>query len=156
MPKTCFSSKAAFFALATHGLLSNDEKGFGVAALVLSDLVDGKEDGFLSASQIYSYKIGAGFVILSACNTGTPGAANGMSELASAFCYVGADQLMLTHWEIGSGVAVKLMTQFAIDFRVKESLPADSLRAAIDGILANPKISRFHHPRFWASHFIIS
>ena len=106
-----------------------------VAALVLSDLVDGKEDGFLSASQIYSYKIGAGFVILSACNTGTPGAASGMSELASAFCYVGADQLMLTHWEIGSGVAVKLMTQFAIDFRVKESLPADSLRAAIDGIL---------------------
>jgi CHAT domain-containing protein len=155
MPKTCFR-ESRIFVLATHGLLSNDEKGFGVAALVLSDLVDGKEDGFLSASQIYSYKIGAGFVILSACNTGTPGAASGNSELASAFFYAGADQLMLTYWEIGSGAAVELMTQFAIDFRVDESLPADSLRAAIDGILANPKISRFHHPRFWASHFIIS
>ena len=79
-------------------------------------------------------------MILSACNTGTPGAASGMSELASAFFFAGADQLMLMHWEIGSGAAVKLITQFAINFRVKESLPADSLRAAIDGIWANPKI----------------
>lgn len=143
-------------ALATHGLLSSDAVGVGDAALVLSDPTQPDTDGFLSSSEIYTYRIGAELVILSACNTGTPNAGNGISDLASAFFYAGAQRLMLTHWEIESGAALEMLKHFAPNFSQAGAVPDDSLRSAINAILTNPRLQRYHHPRYWAAHFIIS
>lgn len=148
--------KSRVLALATHGLLSRDEAGIGEAALVLSDPQDPQSDGFLSASELYSYHIGADLVILSACNTGTPGAAGGISDLASAFFYAGANGLLLTHWEIDSAAALEIMGHFAVSFRDDSLLAEESLQFAIKEMLNDPSLEKFHHPRFWASHFILS
>lgn len=143
-------------ALATHGLLSTEAGQINSAGLILSLPVSDGFDGILTASEIYSYDIKAELVLLSACNTGTPGADQSLSELASAFLYAGADSLMLTHWEIDSGAAVELVKWIALHQREEiDATYPHSLQEAIVSILNNPDLSEFHHPRFWASHFVL-
>ncbi len=144
-------------ALATHGLLSSETGQVGSAGLILS-LPEGPNfDGILTAAEIYNYKLGADIVILSACNTGTPGAGQGLSDLASAFLYSGAEALMLTHWEIDSGAAVEMVKWVATHQRTSKGTPYTvSLQHAVKSILGDASLSQYHHPRFWASHFILS
>ncbi len=147
---------AGILALATHGLLSRETGSLGAAGLMMSLPEGPGSDGILTAPEIYSYRIGADLVILSACNTGTPGAGAGLSDLASAFLYAGAGSLLLTHWEIDSGAGVELMKRVATSQRTGEAEDfSTSIRQAVSGLLADPALARFHHPRFWASHFIL-
>ena len=73
-------SATRVIAFATHGLLAGDLKGVAEPALVLTPPEQGTErdDGLLTASEVAQLKLGAEWVILSACNTaapdGTPGA----------------------------------------------------------------------------------
>ena len=143
-------------ALATHGLLSREAGALGSSGLVLSLPRTPGEDGVLTANEIYGYRIGADLVVLSACNTGTPDADRGLSDLASAFLYAGAGAMMLTHWEIDSGAGVELTKRVALEHRKAQSADyAFSLRMALEKMLADQSVEKFHHPRFWASHFIL-
>lgn len=149
-------SEISVLALATHGLLSRETGELGAAGLVLSLPEDSSEDGILTAPEIYRLRIGADLVLLSACNTGTPGAGAGLSDLASAFLYAGAGALMLTHWEIDSGAGVEIMKRIAIDQRAEGARDyAASLREAVAGMLTDEGLGKYHHPRFWASHFVL-
>lgn len=148
--------QVAVLALATHGLLSRETGTLKSAGLVLSLPQNSTEDGILTANEIYSYRIGADIVLLSACNTGTPDADKGLSELASAFLYAGAGALLLTHWEIDSGAAVELTKRIAIEHRTSQTDDYGSaLQGAIEKMLADETYEKFHHPRFWASHFVL-
>lgn len=149
-------AEAGILALATHGLLSRETGSLGAAGLLLSLPQAPGSDGVLSAPEIYNYRIGADLVILSACNTGTPGAGAGLSDLASAFLYAGAGSLLLTHWEIDSGAGVELMKRVATSQRNGAAGDfSKSVQQAVAGLLQDPALARFHHPRFWASHFIL-
>lgn len=149
-------SNTRILAIATHGLLSTQAGQLNDAALVLSVPDDLSEDGLLTATEIYKLRISADLVILSACNTGTPDAAVGLSALSSAFFYSGTKGLLLTHWEIDSGAGVEIMKHFATQFRSSGDLPAPLLlQKAVAQILRDETRGRFHHPRFWASHFVI-
>ena len=68
-------------------------------------------DGLLTASEVSTLRLNAELVILSACNTagsdGRPGA-EGLSGLANAFFYAGAQNLVVTHWAIPSNPAVDI------------------------------------------------
>lgn len=148
--------RVAVLALATHGLLSRETGSLKSAGLVLSLPQSRAEDGILTASEIYNYRIGADLVVLSACNTGTPSADKGLSDLASAFLYAGAGALMLTHWEIDSGAAVELTKRIAIENLNSQTGGYESaLQSAIAKLLADETNQKFHHPRFWASHFVL-
>jgi hypothetical protein len=68
----------------------------------------------LSGSEIAGLKLNADWVILSACNT-APGAGEGeaaeaLSGLARVFFYAGARALLVSHWEVDSDAAVRLVT----------------------------------------------
>ena len=146
----------SILALATHGLLSRETGSLNTAGLVLSLPQSAETDGILTATEIYTYRIGADLVVLSACNTGTPGAGEGLSDLASAFLYSGAGALLLTHWEIDSGAGVEIMKRIALDQRGAGAADyAGSLQAALAGMLADEGLEKYYHPRFWASHFIL-
>lgn len=146
----------SILALATHGLLSSETGVLKSPGLLLSLPTQLGTDGILTAQEIYHLRIGADLVVLSACNTGTPDAGAGLSDLASSFLYAGAGALILTHWEIDSGAGVEIMKRIAIDQRNRgNSNFSTSLQEAVRGMLADPAFKKFHHPRFWASHFIL-
>ena len=72
------------------------------------------DDGLLTASEVVLLKLGAEWVILSACNTaapdGTPGA-EGLSGLAKAFLYAGGRALLVSHWPVVSAAATEITTR---------------------------------------------
>jgi CHAT domain-containing protein len=71
------------------------------------------DDGYLSASEIAGFKLDADWEILSACNTAAGGAqgAAALSGLARAFFYAGPCSLLVSHLEVASDDAVKLITK---------------------------------------------
>ncbi|WP_230461164.1 CHAT domain-containing protein [Sphingobium sp. CAP-1] len=89
---------------ATHGLVSGEMEGVTEPALVLSPPATATpgEDGLLTASEVASMRIGADWVILSACNTaaGNDAQAAAYSGLAQAFRYAGAGSLLVSHWPV--------------------------------------------------------
>jgi len=149
-------AEVSILALATHGLLSRETGALNAAGLVMSLPQGPGEDGILTAAEIYGLRIGADLVVLSACNTGTPGAGAGLSDLASAFLYSGAGALLLTHWAIDSGAGVEIMKRIATDQRNPEAQDyPHSLQRAVAGMLRDKDLAKYHHPRFWASHFVL-
>lgn len=88
---------------ATHGLVSGQMEGVTEPALVLSPPSPGTgDDGLLTASEVAAMRIGADWVILSACNTaaGDSAQAPAYSGLAQAFRYAGAGSLLVSHWPV--------------------------------------------------------
>ncbi|RYM08225.1 CHAT domain-containing protein [Sphingobium cupriresistens] len=94
----------AVILFATHGLVSGEMEGVTEPALLLSppaaDAVG--DDGLLTASEVAAMRIGADWVILSACNTaaGNDAQAPAYSGLAQAFRYAGAGSLLVSHWPV--------------------------------------------------------
>lgn len=88
---------------ATHGLSGGEVDGISEPALLLSPPTAGQPgDGLLTASEVAEMRIGADWVILSACNTaaGDSAAAPAYSGLAQAFRYAGAGSLLVSHWPV--------------------------------------------------------
>jgi CHAT domain-containing protein len=89
---------------ATHGLVSGQMEGVDEPALLLSPPAagDAGDDGLLTASEVAAMRIGADWVILSACNTaaGEKAQAAAYSGLAQAFRYAGAGSLLVSHWPV--------------------------------------------------------
>lgn len=88
---------------ATHGLSGGEVEGVAEPALLLSPPAAGQPgDGLLTASEVAEMRIGADWVILSACNTaaGDSAAAPVYSGLAQAFRYAGAGSLLVSHWPV--------------------------------------------------------
>ncbi len=85
---------------ATHGLVSGEMEGLTEPALLLSP--GEGDDGLLTASEVATMRIGADWVILSACNTaaGETAQAPAYSGLAQAFRYAGAGALLVSHWPV--------------------------------------------------------
>ena len=96
-------SPYAVILFATHGLVTGQMEGVTEPALVLSPPAPGAaEDGLLTASEVAQMRIGADWVILSACNTaaGDSAQAPAYSGLAQAFRYAGAGSLLVSHWPV--------------------------------------------------------
>ncbi|MEO8667919.1 MAG: CHAT domain-containing protein, partial [Bauldia sp.] len=113
--KTAALSDARILAFATHGLLTGELTGLSEPALVFTPPKEATDidDGLLTASEAAQLKLGADWVVLSACNTaagdGTPGA-EGLSGLARAFLYAGARAILVSHWPVRDDAAAALTT----------------------------------------------
>jgi CHAT domain-containing protein len=101
---------------ATHGVLAGELSGTHEPGLILTPPANAtqEDDGYLSGTEIAGLKLDADWVILSACNTaggaGRGQAAEALSGLARVFFYAGARALLVSHWEVDSDAAVKLVT----------------------------------------------
>lgn len=145
---------------ATHGLVSGDQVGEGMAlaepALALTP--GGGEDGFLTASEIAELRLGAGLVVLSACNTavGAAPGAESLSGLAQSFLYAGARGLMVSHWPVESRSAVVLMTDLFDRHAATPGRPlAFAQQAAMLEMIDRPRDARWPHPAYWAPFVVV-
>ncbi|MCU0826849.1 MAG: CHAT domain-containing protein [Tabrizicola sp.] len=141
---------------ATHGFFDNPGK-VQEAGLLLSEATDGTGDGILGVSEIYGLRLNADLVILSACDTGavTTGT-RGLSDLARAFTYAGARNLIVTHWEIDTHAATELSRRLAVTLKVSPGSDTSvMLQSVVRDMLQDPAAARYHHPRHWASHMVV-
>jgi CHAT domain-containing protein len=154
-------SQYAVVSFATHGLLAGDFRGLRQPALVVTapKSASNTEDGLLSASEIAALHLRAQLVLLSACNTGRTddgGGAVGLSALARAFFFAGADSIVVSHWAVSSQATVSLITEA---LRLMSSDPtltkSQALRRASLKLLQGSAGEQFRDPAYWAPFVLV-
>lgn len=144
----------ATIAFATHGLTAAESGILREPALVLSapSPADWRAS-LLTASEIADLRLGAEWVILSACNTasGREGNQEPLSGLARSFFYAGARALLVSHWRVESVSAVRITTSMMKAYS-RGADKADALRQAM---LLLTQDKRRAHPAFWAPFVVV-
>ena len=144
---------------ATHGALAGQIQGNSEPGLLLTPPAEPSEedDGYLTASEIAGLKLDADWVILSACNTAAGGAqgAEALSGLARAFIYAQARALLVSHWEVNSDAAVKLVTGAISRLAANKSIGrADATRKSMLALI-DKGTPREAHPAYWAPFVVV-
>lgn len=155
-------------AFATHGLVPGDLDGLTQPALALSapELSDTTGDGLLTMSEIFSLRLDADWVVLSACNTasGDGAGAEALSGLGLAFFYAGARALLASSWPVETTSAKILTTDlFRRQAEDVELTRAGAHRDAMIGLIDGPgyldlqgrSVFSYAHPIFWAPFILI-
>ena len=149
---------------ATHALLPAELHCENDAAIVTSAPAGAPNaDGaLLTANKVVDLNLDADLVILSACNSGGPGATTGgesLSGLARAFFYAGSRSLLVTHWSVNDQAAAFLV---ADTLRRTRAAPdagvATALRDSELGLLAaagHALPAALAHPFYWAPFAVI-
>jgi CHAT domain-containing protein/Tfp pilus assembly protein PilF len=149
---------------ATHGALAGEAKGLlrgdDEPGLLLTPPKTASEadDGFLSASEVTSLKLNADVVVLSACNTagGATDDAEALSGLARAFFYAGARALLVSHWQVNSEAAVKLVSRMFAELRAHGNIGrAEALRRSSRVLIESDPASYAAHPAYWAPFVVV-
>lgn len=131
-----------FIHFATHGQFNADEPLN--SALFLAK--DAENDGKLTVDNLYSSKIDADLVTLSACETGLGKIANGddIVGLTRGFLYAGSSSIVASLWKVDDLATADLMTQFYTNMKTLDK--REALRQAQ---LEMKK--KYDHPFYWAS-----
>ncbi|MGL3822906.1 CHAT domain-containing protein [Sphingopyxis sp. R3-92] len=151
--------------LATHGLVAGEVGDIGEPGLVFTPPVAASpaDDGLLTASEVAALRIGAGWVILSACNTATGdgrAGAPGLSGLARAFFFAGSESLLASHWPVRDDVAAVLAVRLFEILRADPTLTrAEALQQVEREIRGDtrddPYLKSWSHPSAWAPFSLI-
>ena len=98
--------------MAMHAFIDDADPLY--SKLVFSDNMEGGEDGFLNAYEIYNLDLRASMVVLSACQTGAGivRMGEGIMSLARAFYYSGVPDVVMSLWAVSDTSGRKLMVDF--------------------------------------------
>ena len=132
----------SYIHFATHGEFDAD-KPLNSALLLAAD---SESDGRLTVDKLYSMKLNADLVTLSACETGLGKIANGddVVGLTRGFLYAGSSSIVASLWKVDDLATSTLMTSFYE--AMKKMDKREALRLAQ---LQNKK--KYAHPYYWAS-----
>jgi LPXTG-motif cell wall-anchored protein len=111
------------------------------------------QDGFLRLQDIYSLKLPADLVVLSACSTalGKDVRGEGLIGITRGFMYAGAAGVVASLWKVDDEATAELMKHFYAALFEKGMPPAAALR---DAQLELAKHSRWQSPYYWAGFVI--
>ena len=143
--------QARIIHLATHGLL-DDFKGQGIpGAVALAPNGTGeRNDGLLTANEIFDLDLKAELVVLSACDTGRGEiTGDGVIGLSRSLIVAGAPSVVVSLWKVPDEATAFLMEQFYQNLQ-QGSDKAQALRQAM---LATR--SRYPDPLDWAAFTLI-
>ena len=147
--ETTFKSKAGeyrYLHIASHGQFNADEALKSRLLLAKSE----KDDGSLTVSELYELRLRAELVVMSACQTGLAGIANGddLVGLIRGFMYAGSKNIVASLWEVDDEATSLLMQEFykglAAGIHKRQALQAAQ----------NTVRAKFEHPFYWAAFYI--
>ncbi|MCL4458147.1 MAG: CHAT domain-containing protein [Nitrospirae bacterium] len=141
-----------YILFSTHGILGNEIPYIKQPALVLNLIGNDKEDGFLTASEIFEMDLNADIVGLSACKTGlgVQSAGEGVVGLSRAFMYAGTDTVLVSLWSVADESTYKLMAKFFDGLKNgKDKMTA--LKEAKNYLRNNG----YDNPFYWASFILM-
>lgn len=135
--------------IATHSLLDSRQPELSGIAFSMVDPKGAPRDGFLRLHEIYDLDLGAGLVVLSACETGAGKEVRGegLMGITRGFLAAGVPQLVVSLWKVGDRSTAELMKRFYDQLLEKGHPPAEALRQAQLSMLAELAWSQ---PRQWA------
>lgn len=144
---------------ATHGLAPDDLPGLDQPALAMAKDPKSEDLPLLLLDDVVGLRLGADWVLLSACNTSSADSAGGdvLSGLARGFFFAGAKSLLVTHWEVetqsAKTITVNTMKAYFGSATISraQALQTASLRL-IDGSRTPQEWS---HPAFWAPYALV-
>lgn len=134
---------------ATHGLLNDVYPE--LSSLALSNVDDSGQpvDGQFRAYEVSGLKLRADLVVLSACRTGLGKevGGEGLVGLTQAFLHAGAQQLVVSLWDVDDRATEELMKRFYTALLAEGRPPAEALRQAQISLKSE---ERWHAPYYWA------
>ncbi len=143
---------------ATHGLIAGELTAGSEPALVMTPISDDdpNNDGLLTQSEILGLDMDVNWVILSACSSasGETDSAPGLTGLASAFLYAGADSLLVSHWPVRDDAAAYL-TVGAVQNTQNGMSKAKALQTAMIDLMHDKDIPNADHPAIWAPFVLV-
>ncbi len=136
--------------LAMHTVIDNDNPMFSKLIFTLGQ--DTLNDGLLNTFEIFSLKLNARLVVLSACSTGDGNynQGEGVMSLARSFAYAGSPSILMTLWEVEDKSGVKLMKEFYTSL-IKGMTKSEALRNAKIKFIKEAKPEN-SHPFFWSAY----
>lgn len=145
-----------YIQFSCHGLLGTDYQ-----SLVLSQIPEAKDDGFLTPSEIMNCTFNARLVVLSACQTGRgmEERGEGITGLTRAVMYAGSPAAVVSLWSVSDKATKDLMVSFYRKMIIDGLPKSEALRAAKLEILKSKTTFRISdkaemsisHPFFWAA-----
>lgn len=145
--RNTFLKDYRYIHLATHADLPGKVQGIKEPFIILGQVENrGKDDGFLTLSEVLELKFDADMVVLSACSTGKGKMmeGEGVANFARAFQHAGAKSVLVSLWEVASEPAVEYMKAFYGHLKAGKSR-AEALRLARNAIKA-----KYSNPFYWA------
>jgi CHAT domain-containing protein/tetratricopeptide (TPR) repeat protein len=162
-----------YIHMATHGVLSGDIPFILEPALVLNQVENKENDGFLKMNEVLGLRLNADLVVLSACKTalGKELRGEGIVGLSRAFMLAGAKSVIVSLWSVDSNSTASLMKQFYRYLKsgeshvdslwlakqdLKNEMHAVTFRRGI-GLLPTDEETNIpaSHPFFWAPFILM-
>ncbi|MCS6817129.1 MAG: CHAT domain-containing protein, partial [Blastocatellia bacterium] len=136
--------QAGVLHIATHGAFRPDNPMFSGLRLA---------DGWLAARDLYSLRLKAELVVLSACETGLGKQVRGegLVGLTRAFLYAGARAVLVSLWKVADVSTAELMVRLYRHLKAGQS-KAEALRRARLELLQE---EGFVHPFYWAPFILV-
>ncbi len=160
------AGEASLLHFATHGIVDDERPADSFLALSPRG-AEPDRDGRLTLDEIYSLRLKAGLVVLSACRTGRGRpSADGMVGLTRGFFHAGAPSILATLWDVADQPTFRLMTDFyrglgdGLDkdralrrsqLKLIKELRAGDLRVP----LGASSVALPEHPSFWAGFVLL-
>lgn len=134
---------------ATHGFLNQKNPDLSGLVLSLYNKNLQTQNGFLRVIDLYSVRLNAELVVLSACQTGLGKevAGEGIIGLTHGFMFAGSARVISSLWKVEDSATAELMKRFYYEMLVNERTPTAALRSAQNQLRTIP---RFKNPRYWA------
>ncbi len=137
-----YSAGFRYLHIASHGTFHADSPLS--SALLLAK--DDTNDGTLTVGELYSMRLNADLVTLSACETGLGKIANGddVVGLTRGFLYAGSRSIVASLWKVDDEATSYLMTRFY------SALKGTSKREALRLAQIETR-KKYPHPYYWAA-----
>ena len=138
---------------ATHGLLDDENPLYsGIAFSPTAAARDPEGDWLLQTYEIFSIKLNADLVTLSACKTGlgklTKG--EGLVGMTRAFMYAGTPSVLVSLWSVADKATARFMVDFYRRIRSGQD-KATALAETKRQMMADPQHPEYRDPFYWAA-----
>ena len=154
----------AVLHFATHAIVRDDDP---LASYLALSADSDKDDGVLTAKEIYRLQIRADLVVLSACRAAAGRVTgDGIAAFARSFIYAGVPTVVASVWDVADEPTNRLLPQFYRTW-LSGATKARALRTAQLSLLRDLRAGRIRietpvgavtlpeHPMFWAGFAVI-
>jgi hypothetical protein len=142
-----------YIHFATHGIVDSEHPALSALALSQFDELGRRRPGYLRLHDIYTLKLDADLVVLSACDTalGREIRGEGFIGLTQGFLHAGARNLVASLWQVPDNATAELMRRFYERLLRDQRNPASALAEAQRSMAAERGRS---DPYFWGAFVI--
>ena len=141
-----------YLHLASHAFF-NDASPMLSSVFLAAPPSGDKEDGFLTARELFDLKLNADLVTLSACQTGRgeSHSGEGMVGLTWALSVAGCPTQVVSQWSVDDAATAQLMTRFYRGLKAGQE-KGMALQTAAKTLREQ---ARYRHPYFWAPFILM-